>query len=70
MSTTVDENKGQCTLTLCLYLKQLYYFACGSSHMFGGGLSLKLLSLYSKLPKIYALWSKTSLQRWLRPQIV
>jgi hypothetical protein len=56
MNTTgVDEYEGQRLLILYLYFKQLY--------------DLKLLSLHSKLPKAYALWSKTSLKRWLGPQV-
>jgi hypothetical protein len=70
MNTTgVDEYEGQRLLILYLYFKQLYDLAYDSSHPYGGGLSLKLLSLHSKLPKAYALWSKTSLKRWLGPQV-
>jgi hypothetical protein len=50
MSTTgIDESKGQCPLTLYLYPRDLFYPACDSSHLYGGGLSLKLLNLHSKL---------------------
>jgi hypothetical protein len=64
MSTTdIDENEGQCPLTLYLYLGQLFYVACGSSHLYSGGLSLKLFNLHSKLSKDYALWSK----KWFEP---
>jgi hypothetical protein len=53
MSTTgVDESEGG---TLHLYPRPLFYFACGSSHLYGGGLSLKLFSLYPKLFKGCAL---------------
>jgi hypothetical protein len=56
MSTIgVDESKGQCLSTLYLYFGQLFYLACDSSHLYGGGLSLKLLNLHSKLSKDYAL---------------
>ena len=65
----VDERERQCPLTLYLYLKQLCYLACDSSHLYGGGLRFKLLNLHSKLPKNYALWTKTSLKWWFRPQV-
>jgi hypothetical protein len=56
MSTTgVDESEGQCSSTLCLYHGQLFYLICSSSHLYGGDLSLKLLSLHSKLFKDYVL---------------
>jgi hypothetical protein len=52
MSTIgVDENEGQCPSILYLYPRHLFYLACGSIHLYGGGLSLKLLSLHSKLSK-------------------
>jgi hypothetical protein len=71
MSTIgVDENEGQCPSTFYLYPEQLYYLTCGSSHLYGGGLSLKLLNLQSKLSKGYALWPKASLKRWLGLQVV
>jgi hypothetical protein len=64
MNTTgIDESERQCFLTFYLYSKQLYYLACGSSHLYGGGLSIKLLNLHSNLPKGYTLWLKPSLQR-------
>jgi hypothetical protein len=70
MSTTdVDKNDGQCSLTLYLYPKHLFYLTCGSSHLYGGGLSLKLLSLHSKLFKGCALRPKASLKWWLGPQV-
>ena len=70
MSTSgVDKSEGQCPSTLYLYNVQLFYLICNSSHLYGGGLSLKLLNLYSKLFKDYILWPKTSLKWWLVPQI-
>jgi hypothetical protein len=59
MSTTgVDESERQCPSTLYSYPRHLFYLACGSSHLYGGGLSLKLLNLHSKLFKGCALSSK------------
>jgi hypothetical protein len=70
MSTTgIDESEGQCPLILNLYLGQLFYLACSSSHLYGSGLSFKLFSLHSKLFKNCALWPKASLKRWLGPQV-
>jgi hypothetical protein len=70
MSTSgVDGNERQCPSILYLYPKHLLYLACSSSHLYGGGLSLKLLSLYSKLSEDYALRPKASLKRWLEPQV-
>jgi hypothetical protein len=70
MSTTgVDENEGQCPLILYIYLGQLFYLACCSSHLYDGVLSLKLLSLHSKLSKDCILWLKVSLKWWLGPQV-
>jgi hypothetical protein len=63
----VDESEGQCPSILYLYRGQLFYFACNSSHLYG--LSLKLLSLYSKLFKNCALWPKAFLKRWFGPQV-
>jgi hypothetical protein len=48
-------------LPLYLYFEQLYYLTCGSSHLYGGGLSLKLLYLHFKLFKGCALVFKTFL---------
>jgi hypothetical protein len=47
--TGVDESERQYPLTLYLYPRDLFYLVCDSSHLYGGGLSLKLLNLYSKL---------------------
>jgi hypothetical protein len=70
MSTIgVNESEKQYPSTLYLYPTHLFYITCGSSHLYGGGLSLKLLSLYSKLSKSCALRSKASLKRWLGPQV-
>jgi hypothetical protein len=70
MSTIgVDESEKQYPSILYLYLRYLFYLACGLSHLQGSGLSLKLLSLYSKLFKGYALRPKASLKRWLGPQV-
>jgi hypothetical protein len=68
-TTSIDKSEGQYPSILYLYLKQLHYFACDSSHLYADGLSLKLLNLYSKMCKCYALWPKTSLKRWLGPQV-
>jgi hypothetical protein len=45
----VDESEGQCLQTFYLYPRHLFYLACSSSHLYGTGLSFKLLNLYSKL---------------------
>ena len=69
MNTTgIDGSEGQCPLTLYLYPKYLFYLTYGSSHLYGGGLSLKLLSLYSNLSEDGALRPKASLKWWLGPQ--
>jgi hypothetical protein len=67
--TDVDKNEEQCPSTLYLYHGQLFLLACGSSHLYGGGLSLKIMSLHSKLSKDCVLWPKASLKRWLGPQV-
>jgi hypothetical protein len=43
--TSVDESEEKYPPTLYLYLEQLFYLACGSSNLYVGGLSLKLLNL-------------------------
>jgi hypothetical protein len=68
-TTSVGESDGKSTSTLYLYLEHLYYLACGSSHLYGGGLSLRLFSLHFKLSKGSALKPKTSLKRWFGPQV-
>jgi hypothetical protein len=68
--TGIDKSEEQCPSIFYLYHIQLFYSACGSSHLYCGGLSLKFLSLHSKLSKDCALWPKTSLKRWLGPQVV
>jgi hypothetical protein len=65
----IDESEGQSPLTLYLYSRHLFYLACGSSHLYGSSLSLKLLSLHSKLSKGCALRPKASLKRWIGPQV-
>jgi hypothetical protein len=54
-TTGVDDSEGQCLLTLYLYPRHLFYLTCSSSHLQGGSLSLKLLSLHYKLSKDCAL---------------
>jgi hypothetical protein len=61
-TTSIDESEGQCPLTIYLYPESLHNLVCGSNHLYGGGLHLKLLSLHSKLPNGCALWPNTSLQ--------
>jgi hypothetical protein len=70
MSTTgVEENKEQYPWTLYLYPRHLFYLPCSSSHLYGSSLSLKLLSLYSKLFKGCALRPKASIKRWFGYQV-
>jgi hypothetical protein len=65
--TRVRDNVSQ----LSIYILHDYTILFAAQAIFyGDGLSLKLLSLYSKLSKDCTLWSKASLKRWLEPQIV
>jgi hypothetical protein len=68
--TGVDESGEQYPSTLYLYSRHLFYLTCNLSHLYGSGLSFKLLSLHSKLFKGCALRLKASLKWWLGPQLV
>jgi hypothetical protein len=65
----INANEGQYPSTLYLYFGYIFYLTCGSSHLYGDGLSLKLLNWHSKLIKDCILWPKAFLKRWFGPRV-